>query len=99
MSPGLGHSAAEELFAGMNVPFMSRMTFDKHQRSLEKAVHEVTEESMTAAAKEEMAHAVATGQVTAEGYGLVTVVADGMWSKRSYRTNYNANSGMVGSIY
>lgn len=35
------------------------------------------------------------GNVDADGIPCITVVADGQWSKRSYRTKYDALSGVV----
>lgn len=40
-------------------------------------------------AGEEKVHAIVTGTP------MCTVIADGAWSKRSYKTNYSARSGMV----
>lgn len=37
--------------------------------------------------------ALAQGNVTKEGYGEIDVIADGCWSKRSYKKNYSALSG------
>lgn len=35
------------------------------------------------------------GEVDKNGIPLITVVADGAWSKRSYSVNYDAKSGVV----
>ncbi|KAF2896350.1 hypothetical protein ILUMI_09813, partial [Ignelater luminosus] len=48
---------------------------------------------MEAAAKKETEFAIENGNVDKNGVPCITVVADGCWSKRSYRTNYNALSG------
>jgi len=50
---------------------------------------------MSLAAEEEAKLAVATGNVRKDGVPMITVIADGAWSKRSYRSNYNALSGVV----
>jgi len=47
------------------------------------------------AMKEEAKLALEDNCVTNDGIPLITVVADGTWSKRSYKTNYNALSGAV----
>lgn len=47
------------------------------------------------AAKEEARLAIEHGDVNKNGVPMITVVADGAWSKRSYRSNYNALSGVV----
>lgn len=51
------------------------------------------EKCMAEAAKEEYDLAVRDGNVNADGVPMITVVADGCWSKRSYKKNYNASSG------
>jgi hypothetical protein len=50
---------------------------------------------MEQAAQEERDYAIENGRVDEDGTPLCTVVADGMWSKRSYKTKYNALSGTV----
>lgn len=47
---------------------------------------------------EEAKLAKQNGKVDDQGRALVTVVADGAWSKRSYKTNYNALSGVASII-
>lgn len=42
--------------------------------------------------------ALERGQVRADGVPWITVYVDGSWSKRSYGTNFNSLSGMVGII-
>jgi len=51
--------------------------------------------AMEEAAKEEAQLAILAGNVDSDGTPLVTVVADGSWCKRSYRTMYNSLSGTV----
>lgn len=57
---------------------------------------------MEQTAEKEATHARTVGNIDENGTPLVTVVADGCWSKRSYRTNYNALSGcaaIVGQVF
>lgn len=44
---------------------------------------------------EEAKNALEKGEVDELGRPCITVVADGAWSKRSYKANYNALSGVV----
>lgn len=53
---------------------------------------------MEAAGVEEKEHALEMGHVYEDGTPWITVYIDGSWSKRSYGTNYNALSGMIGII-
>ncbi|CAI6371889.1 unnamed protein product [Macrosiphum euphorbiae] len=52
-------------------------------------------EGMLSAGKEEGRLAIERGDVDQYGRPKIAVVADGAWSKRSYRTNYNALSGVA----
>ncbi|XP_042143988.1 uncharacterized protein LOC120849343 [Ixodes scapularis] len=47
---------------------------------------------------EEARRARESGEIDAEGCPLVTVVADGAWSKRSYKNKYDAPSGMAAIV-
>lgn len=50
---------------------------------------------MIKAGKEEKKLALECGNVDVDGTPMCTVVADGQWSKRSYKTKYDALSGAV----
>lgn len=50
---------------------------------------------MEIAASEEKKLAIQRGDVDSEGIPLITVIVDGSWAKRSYRTNYASLSGTV----
>lgn len=53
---------------------------------------------MIKAGKEEESLAIEIGDVDQRGRPKIAVIADGAWSKRSYKTNYNALSGVVRNI-
>lgn len=53
---------------------------------------------MQAAGVKERQMAIEKAQVCEDGTPWVTVYIDGSWSKRSYGTNFNALSGMVGIV-
>lgn len=53
---------------------------------------------MEKAGSREREMAIEKGQVDGDGVPWITVYIDGSWSKRSYGTNFNALSGMVGII-
>lgn len=53
---------------------------------------------MKNAAKEEADLAIQRGDVDENYIPLLTVVADGCWSKRSYRTQYNGLSGVAAIV-
>jgi len=50
---------------------------------------------MSLAGKEEAKLAYNNGEVDCLGRPKIAVIADGAWSKQSYRTKYNALSGVV----
>jgi len=52
---------------------------------------------MQIAGEDERRLAIESGSIDTDGTPMCTVVADGQWSKRSYKTNYNALSGVVSS--
>jgi len=54
---------------------------------------------MILAGNEEAEIAKKEGNVNENGVPLITVIADGAWSKRSYKSGYNALSGVVGILF
>jgi hypothetical protein len=92
---GGGYSQLAEFSAAIGVHCMSNSTFSKHLKTVKKAVMDAALLSMLDAAKEEREHSIAVGDVGPDGVPLVTVVADGQWCKRSYKTKYDSLSGVV----
>ncbi|KAJ8881757.1 hypothetical protein PR048_018243, partial [Dryococelus australis] len=91
---GGGYSQIREFFAGVDMHCMSNKTFLKHMKVL-KAIDEAPLQSMLDAAEEEKAIAIRDGNVDSEGVTMCTVVADGAWCRRNYKTNYDSLSGVV----
>lgn len=50
---------------------------------------------MIDAGKEEAALAIMENNFNEKGIPLITVIANGVWSKRSYKSGYNALSSIV----
>lgn len=98
MSIGCGFSNLEEFLSCLNVPSMSSNTFQKEHDYITAAWEKTASEEMKRAAMEEKRLAVEAGEVDADGIPLLTVVVDGCWAKRSYRTNYSSLSGAVSSF-
>lgn len=92
---GIGHSQLAELTATIDIPCMSPTTYFKVQTSLSEKIHNVALQEMLLAGEEEKKIALECGNVDNDGIPMCTVVADGQWSKRSYRTKYDALSGVV----
>lgn len=95
MSIGGGFSNLNEFLSAVNIPSMSENTFIKEQDKLSDAWEATALKEMEIAASEEKKLAIQRGDVDSEGIPLITVIVDGSWAKRSYRTNYASLSGTV----
>ncbi|KAJ8894594.1 hypothetical protein PR048_007258 [Dryococelus australis] len=85
----------EEVFSAMDVTVLSSKDFHKY-RNMECDAWEATAlEEMQTAALEEAWFAKEKGEVDSDCTPTITVLADGRWSKLSYRTNYTALSGVA----
>lgn len=98
MSIGIGYANTEEFLATINIPFMSNKSYQKHHDIVSTGWEKVAVAEMRKAAEEEADHACEIGNVDKNGVPLITVVADGCWSKRSYRSNYSALSGAAAIV-
>lgn len=98
ISIGIGFYNSEEFFNTLDVPYLTQKTYLKLQKKADSIWEEVAAMKMAEAAKEEAEYAMSAGEVDKDGVPLITVVADGCWSKRSYKTNYNAPSGAAAII-
>lgn len=95
VNSGQGYSQLEILTAVLNMPNMSNHLYQKLHGEVDNFTNATAWESMSSAAKEEAELAIKDGEVNDDGIPLISVIADGAWSKRSYRSNYNALSGVV----
>lgn len=92
---GIGYSQLEEMLASIDIPCMSDKTFQSGQNQISESIHHVAEEEMRIAGEEERKLAIESGEIDIDGIPMCAVVADGQWSKRSYKTKYDALSGVV----
>lgn len=95
INSGQGFVQLEIFSALLNMPNMCNKLYQKLHEKVKKFTDDTAWESMLSAAKEEAKLAIDNGDINENGIPLITVIADGAWSKRSYRTNYNALSGVV----
>lgn len=95
MAVGIGHSQLEELLSAMEIPTMSLKTYLKYHDHVSDGWEATALQEMESAAQEEIKLAIEEGNVSKDGLPILTVVADGGWAKRSYRTNYTSLSGVV----
>ncbi|KAL4131708.1 hypothetical protein QTP88_008982 [Uroleucon formosanum] len=94
ISTGIEYTQLSELCATMDIPCMASYTFVLVQGFINKIIHDVAEIQMKIAGDEKRRLAIEAGSVDIDGIPMCTVVADGQWSKRSYKTKYDALSGV-----
>lgn len=95
---GQGFSNIEQFSASLNMPCMSNPTYQKLHEEVGEKMKCIAWDATEEAAKEEAKIALENGDVSKDGIPMISVVVDGAWSKRSYRSNYNALSGVVSKI-
>lgn len=93
ISTGGGYSALEEFSSALNIPPMSYTFYHSLEGEIQEILDEKVWQSMIESGKEEARLALENGETDGNGIPEIAVVADGAWSKRSYKTKYDANSG------
>lgn len=96
---GIGHIQLSELMSFLEISKLSDRSYLKIQNTVADTIHDTAWDEMKQAGEEEQKITLECGDVDVDGIPIITVVADGQWSKRSYRTKYNALSGAVSYIY
>ena len=89
------HAQLEELGAIINMPVMSNNKYQLLHNEIATYFNEISWEEIERAGKEEAKIAIENNEIDANGRPMIAVIADGAWSKRSYKTKYNALSGVV----
>lgn len=84
MNVGAGYSQLETLTSALEIPSMSQFMYNKHHTILCNGY----EKAMKDATKEETELAISLENVDVDGTPLLTVIADGSWCKRLYKTMY-----------
>lgn len=98
MSIGGGFYNLNEIVSNMEIPPIGEKIYKRHHDIVSDVWAKAATEKMLEAAKREADYAIQEGKVDESGIPCIDVVADGCWSKRSYRTNYNALSGAAAII-
>lgn len=96
---GQGYSNIEQFSACLNMPCMSNPTYQKLHEEVGQKINYIARDATHEAAKEEAKIAYENGDISKDGIPMISVVVDGAWSKRSYRSNYNALSGVVSKLF
>ncbi|EFA13403.1 hypothetical protein TcasGA2_TC005048 [Tribolium castaneum] len=92
---GAGYSQITEFCAALNIPQLNKKTYIKTEGKILHIAENVALDEMLAAGQKERALAIEAGEIDKDGVPYITVVVDGAWSKRSYKSNYNASSGVA----
>ncbi|CAI6342668.1 unnamed protein product [Macrosiphum euphorbiae] len=95
---GIGYTQVYELLSGLEIPSISSNTYTRIETLLGAEISNTAWSEMEKAGQEEKRLAIESGCVGSDGIPMITVVADGQWSKRSYRTKYDALSGVASII-
>lgn len=95
LGSGVGYTQVRQQFGYCNIPVISTQLYIKTEMELANSIHEVAWEVLEVAGEEEKAIAIRKGHIDPDGVPFITVIADGAWSKRSYKVNYDAASGVV----
>jgi hypothetical protein len=75
------------LSAALDIPCMSSSTYFAVENQVLNNVKEVAINEMIDAGQEELRLALEAGEVDTNGVGMIAVIVDGAWSKRSYKTH------------
>lgn len=97
ISTGSGYSQFSELCAAMDCPTLSEANYSRVQNELYDDWRNTAVTVMDKAAECERKSAIAEGRVK-NGFACIDVIADGVWSKRSFNTNFSALSGAAAII-
>ncbi|CAG9818120.1 unnamed protein product [Phaedon cochleariae] len=95
---GSGFTHLNHLISSIDIPMFSPSTYNRIQDELSDIWGEIALEEMARAAEEEKRIAMECGDVTTDEIPLITVVCDGVWAKRSYRSNYSSLSGAAAIV-
>lgn len=98
INTGQGYSQLEKFTAVLDMPCYANNSYQKYHEKVYSHLFDASLGEIRLAGIEEAKLAIQNGEVDDQGRALITVVADGAWSKRSYRTNYNASSGVASII-
>lgn len=81
LNVGIGHTQLNEFVAFLELPSISSSSFVKIQSSIANILHNTAWEETQKAGEEEKQIALNCGDIDSDGTPMITVVADGQWSK------------------
>lgn len=92
---GIGYTQLAKFSASLDIPCMSPKIYIKYSNILSKNINATAWDAMKLAGTEEKQLAIEAGDFDEDGTPMCPVIADGQWSKRSYKTKYDAFLGAV----
>lgn len=98
MSIGSGYYNLEEFLAILDIPCMSNGYYRKMQKKIDSNMQQAATKCMREAFDDEVKLAIEKGEIDKNGDPVLTVITDAAWSKRSYKNNYSAKSGVASLI-
>lgn len=96
---GIGYTQLSELSSSAELPFLSSTAYLKYLSIVSDAIKDTAIDEMLKAGNEERQLAIKSGNIDEDGIPMCTVIADGQWSKRSYKMKFNAFSGAVRMLF
>lgn len=96
---GIGFTQLAEFSACLDIPCMAPTTYIKYSDVLSEDIEASAWNVMKQAGIEEKKLALEANDLDIDGIPMCPVIADGQWSKRSYKTKYDAFSGAVRMFY
>ncbi|XP_029348145.1 uncharacterized protein LOC100575276 isoform X2 [Acyrthosiphon pisum] len=90
---GIGFTQLAELTASIDIPCMTAKIYLKYNTIVGADIKSSAWDEMRLAGMEEKRLALELGDIDEDGTPMCPVIADGQWSKRSYKTKYDALSG------
>ncbi|XP_025191885.1 uncharacterized protein LOC112592111, partial [Melanaphis sacchari] len=93
IATGIGFTQLAELTASIDIPCMTAKIYLKYNTIVGADIKSSAWDEMRLAGMEEKRLALELGDIDEDGIPMCPVIADGQWSKRSYKTKYDALSG------
>lgn len=94
MATGGGQKCLNETMASINVPGMTKKTFQKIETQIGESWEKVLGDEIKKAGEKEKQLAIQRNDFH-HGYPAISVTIDGGWSKRSHKHSYNAMAGVA----
>jgi hypothetical protein len=89
------YAQLEGFGAIINMPVMSNNKYQLLHNEVASTMNDISWKEMELTEIEEVKIPIQNNDVDSNGRSMIAVIADDTWYKRSYKTKYNALSGVV----